>query len=127
MKTDARRRYFNVESDSQLKVPLLFQIVSAVFCCGILLFSAAPSSAQVVQEQQGPRRPLGVPYLDPDSGQICEERTASVEETEYDEQIHCKVEMKRKCTADRLDDLLDNLAQGAGGRGQTVLPGFGMN
>ena len=31
--------------------------------------------------------------------------------TKYDEQIHCKVQMKRKCKADRLDDLLDNLAE----------------
>ena len=97
-------------------MPLLFQVVSAVFCCCLLLHSAAPSSAQLTQESQGPRRPLGVPYLDPDSGQLCEERTASVEETEYDEQIHCKVQMKRKCTADRLDDLLDNLAEGGGGQ-----------
>ena len=34
--------------------------------------------------------------------------------TQYDEQIHCKVQMKKKCKADRLDDLLDNLAAAEG-------------
>ena len=66
---------------------------------------------QVAAQQQ--QRPLGLPYFDPDSGQICEEGTATVEETEYDEQIHCKVQMKRRCRADRLDALLDNLAEAA--------------
>jgi hypothetical protein len=40
----------------------------------------------------------GVPYLD--SGQICEDRTVTFEEIEYDEQIHCKVAMRKKCDSD---------------------------
>ena len=43
---------------------------------GLLLLMSTAAS------QQTPQRPLGVPYFDRDSGQICEERTATVEEME---------------------------------------------
>ena len=44
-------------------------------------------------------RPTGSPYLN-GAGQICEDRTATIEEFEYDEQIHCKVHMRKKCPGD---------------------------
>ena len=44
--------------------------------------TTSPSSAQAAAQEQPLKRPLGVPYFDQDTGQICEERTATVEETE---------------------------------------------
>ena len=50
----------------------------------LLLLSTAAS------QQTPPQRPLGVPYFDRESGQICEERTATVEEMEVgDSEAKC--------------------------------------
>jgi len=102
----------------KMKIGRTNPAIPVAVCCLLLLSAATPPSSAQASAQQPPQRPLGVPYLDQDSGQICEERTATVEEMEYDEQIHCKVQMKRKCKADRLDDLLDNLAEAAAAEGE---------
>ena len=47
-------------------------------------------------------------YLD-SAGRLCEDQTARVEEIEYDEQIHCTVQMRRRCED---GDDLDNVAAG---------------
>ena len=57
--------------------------MGVVLACLLPILSTA--TAQAASQQQPSRqqqRPLGVPYLDKNSGQICEEKTVTVEEME---------------------------------------------
>ena len=52
--------------------------MGVVLACLLPILSSA--TAQAASDQ--PQRPLGVPYLDENSGQICEEKRVTVEEME---------------------------------------------
>jgi len=79
------------------------------FKVGIFLVFLLANAAKIQQVQGDENNQTHLqPYLD-EAGNLCQDKLETIQDTEYETMIQCRVAMKKTCTNQQIDNLEDNL------------------